>query len=455
MTKLGILYIIVGVLVAPERKICVNRSSWIAVDNGQRIIKKETCEERMDIKETKEKLNKTYSCVKEKFLEKLSSISELGKKYIKAGALCAAILTAGIVISVNFTPVYSVYLGDEFVGKVTAKDVFETAYADVNEIISNLDAPHEALDYIPDYIYGISLRRSVTGEYALKSNIAKLSRAVRPACYISVDGAEILCVENETKAKETVEKIRLSYGSGDAKVVSDVAYINGFSHIRDITDSGLAGLTLASKINVETYETVVYEEAVPFGVEYVNNAEMYEGQSKSVSDGTNGIRSVTAKITKINGVEVAREEVSSADTVMAVAQVVEIGTKVPSGIGNGSFIDPTFGMISSRFGARWGGRHNGLDIANDIGTPVEAADGGEVTYVGYDGDFGNLIIIDHNNGYVTYYAHLNSMDVVVGQKVIQGQKIGEVGNTGYSTGPHLHFEVRKDGVPTDPSKYLN
>ena len=140
---------------------------------------------------------------------------------------------------------------------------------------------------------------------------------------------------------------------------------------------------------------------------------------------------------------------------MAVAQVVEIGTKVPSGIGNGSFIDPTFGMISSRFGARWGGRHNGLDIANDIGTPVEAADGGEVTYVGYDGDFGNLIIIDHNNGYVTYYAHLNSMDVVVGQKVIQGQKIGEVGNTGYSTGPHLHFEVRKDGVPTDPSKYLN
>ncbi len=455
MTKLGILYIIVRVLVAPERKICVKRGSWIVCDNGQRIIKKETYEDSMDIKQTKEKLNKTYDCVKSKLLEKLKNISELGKRYIKAGAICAALLIAGIVISVNFTPVYSVYLGGEFVGRVTAKAEFETAYKDVNETISELDAPHEALLYIPDYIYGIAHRRSVTDEYALKSNIAMLSHTVRPATFINVDGNRILCVENETKAKEVIEKIRLSYGTDDAKIVSDVTFTNGFSHIRNITDAGLAGLNLASKINVETYETIVYEEAVPFGVEYVNNAEMYEGQTKSVSDGTNGSRSVTAKVTKINGVETARQEISSSDTVMAVAQVIEVGTKVPSGIGNGFFIEPTFGMVSSRFGARWGRRHNGLDIANDTGTPVKAADGGVVTYVGYNGDFGNLIIINHNNGYETYYAHLNSMDAHEGQKIIQGQKIGEVGNTGYSTGPHLHFEVRKNGVPTDPSKYLN
>ena len=455
MTKLGILYIMVRVLVATERKICVKRGCPIVCDNGQRIIKKETCENSMDIKETKEKLNKTYGSVKEKVLGKLHAISELGKRYIKAGAVCAAILTAGIVISVNFTPVYSVYLGGEFVGKVTAKSAFEAAYADVNETISKLDAPHETIGFIPDYIYGISLRRSVTDEYALKSNIANLSRAVRPACYISVDGNSVLCVSDETKAKDVIEKIRLSYGGEDAKIVSDVAFTNGFSHIRDITDSGLAGMNLASKINVETYETIVYDEPVPFGIEYVNNAEMYEGQTKSVSGGTNGSRTVTARVTKINGIETARTEISSAETVMAVAQVIEIGTKVPSGIGNGSFIDPTFGMVTSRFGARWGRRHNGLDIANDIGTPVKAADDGVVTHAGYDGDFGNLIIINHNNGYETYYAHLNSMDVAEGQKIIQGQKIGEVGNTGYSTGPHLHFEVRENGVPTDPSKYLN
>lgn len=446
----------IKVLVAPERKICVKRGSCIVADNGQRIIKKDTCEtESMDIKKTKEKLNKTYDGVKAKILEKLHNISDSGKKYIKAGIVCAALLTAGIVISVNFAPVYSVYLGGEFVGKVTTKQGFEAAYADVNETISRLDAPHEALSYIPDYIFGIAYRRSVTDEYALKSNIVNLSRAVRPATFINVDGSEILCVADETKAKETIEKIRLSYGTDEAQVVSDIAFTNGFSHIRNITDAGLAQTFLLSKVNVETCETVVYEQPVPFGVEYVDSAAMYEGQTKSVSGGVNGSRSVTAKVTKINGVEVSREEISSSDTVMAVAQVVEIGTKVPDGIGIGSFIDPTFGTVTSRFGARWGRHHNGLDIANDTGTPVEAADNGEVTYVGYNGDFGNLIIINHNNGYETYYAHLDSMDVAVGEKIIQGQKIGEVGNTGYSTGPHLHFEVRKDGVPTDPSKYLN
>ncbi len=433
----------------------MKRGSSIVCDNGQRIIKKETYEDSMDIKKTKEKFNKTYNYVKEKILEKLKNISDLGKRYIKAGMVCAALLIAGLVISVNFTPVYSVYLGGEFIGRVVAKQGFEAAYTEINETISRLDAPHEKISYIPDYIYGISYRRLVTDEYALKSNIAKLSRAVRPATYIKIDDNEIICVENETKAKEIIEKIRLSYGAADAKIVSAVDFVNGFSHIRDITDAGLARNTLASKINVETYETVVYEDSVPFGVEYVNNAEMYEGQTKSVSDGINGSRTITAKVTKINGIEVKREEISSANTVMAVAQVIEIGTKVPSGIGDGSFIEPTFGMVTSRFGKRWGGRHNGLDIANDIGTPVESADGGVVTFAGYDGDFGNLIIINHNNGYETYYAHLDSMDVSEGQKVIQGYKIGEVGNTGYSTGPHLHFEVRKNGVPMDPSKYLN
>ncbi|MBR2471818.1 MAG: peptidoglycan DD-metalloendopeptidase family protein [Clostridia bacterium] len=433
----------------------MKRGSWIAVDNGQRIIKKETYEESMDIKETKEKLNKTYNCVKAKFLEKLNNISDLGKKYIKTGVLCGALLVAGIVISVNFTPTYSVYLGGEFVGKVVAKQGFEKAYTEVNETIATLDAPHETLSYIPDYIYGISLRRAVTDEYTLKSNIVNLSHAVRPATYINVDGSDVLYVANEKQAREIVENIRLSYGTDDAQVVSEVAYTKGFSHIRNITDSGLAGMNLVSKIKVQTYETVVYEEAVPFGVEYVNNDGMYEGQTKFVSSGTNGSRSVTAKITKINGVEAYRQELSSSDTIAAVAQVVEVGTKEPDGIGFGSFIDPTFGTVTSRFGSRWGGRHNGLDIANKIGTPVEAADSGVVIKSEYDGDFGNLIVIDHNNGYVTYYAHLNSMCVAVGDKVIQGQKIGEVGNTGYSTGPHLHFEVRKNGVPTDPSKYLN
>lgn len=433
----------------------MKRSCCIVTDNGQRIIKKEIKTDSMDIKKTKEKLNSKCVKIKDILLEKVRNISDSGKKYIKAGAVCAALLVAGIVISVNFTPVYSVYLGDEFVGKVVNKQSFENAYNNVNETISELDSPHNTLNYIPDYIYGIALKRSVENEYELKSNIITLSHAVRPACFVSVDGNEILCVASETDAEAVLENIRLSYGGEQAKIVSEIALTNGFANVKNISDTTLAGTNLISKVNVETCETVVYDEPVPFGVEYVDNAEMYEGLTNSVSDGINGSRSVTAKVTKINGNEIAREEISSTETVVAIAQVIERGTKEPEGIGLGSFIEPTFGIITSRFGSRWGGRHNGLDIANDIGTPVKAADGGIVTFAENDGDFGNLIIIDHNNGYVTYYAHLDSIDVAVGDKVFQGKTIGKVGNTGFSTGPHLHFEVRKNGVPTDPSNYLN
>ncbi len=434
----------------------MKRGCCIVADNGQRIIKKENEKtDSMDIKKTKEKLNSKYTKMKSALLEKLHNISDSGKKYIKAGAVCAAFLAVGIVISVNFTPVYSVYLGDEFVGKVTSKQDFENIYNNVNETITELDSAYGKLVYIPDYIYGIAYRGLVSGEYELKSNIINLSQSVRSACFVNVDGNQILCVADETQAKSVLENIRLSYGGEQAEIVSDVVLTNGFANIKNIFDTALAETNLASAVNVKTYETVVYDESVPFGVDYVDNAEMYQGQTNFVSEGTNGNRMVTAKVIKINGIETERQEISSDITVMASNQVIERGTKEPSGIGIGSFIDPTFGTITSRFGARWGGRHNGLDIANKIGTPVEAADGGVVIASEYDGDFGNLVMIDHNNGYVTYYAHLNSMDVAVGDKVIQGQKIGEVGNTGYSTGPHLHFEVRKNGVPTDPSKYLN
>ena len=116
---------------------------------------------------------------------------------------------------------------------------------------------------------------------------------------------------------------------------------------------------------------------------------------------------------------------------------------------------PSRGTISSRFGQRWSSTHTGVDIAVSRGTPIKAADGGLVTFAGWNGGYGNLIIIDHENGFVTYYAHCNSISVKKGQRVARGETIGTVGSTGNATGPHLHFEVRKNGVPVNPLNYLN
>jgi murein DD-endopeptidase MepM/ murein hydrolase activator NlpD len=103
---------------------------------------------------------------------------------------------------------------------------------------------------------------------------------------------------------------------------------------------------------------------------------------------------------------------------------------------------------------RWGSLHPGIDIAAGTGTPIKAAAGGLALVAGYSGGYGNLIVIDHGNGIATAYAHQSSLAASVGQQVGQGQVIGYVGSTGFSTGPHLHFEVRVNGSPVDPLGYL-
>lgn len=119
------------------------------------------------------------------------------------------------------------------------------------------------------------------------------------------------------------------------------------------------------------------------------------------------------------------------------------------------FLWPTSGEFSSPFGYRWGRLHAGIDIANDIGTPIRAAHAGQVLSTGWDGGYGYTIVIDHGQDYTSLYGHLDSYAVTPGQYVQTGQFIGRMGNTGNSTGPHLHFEVRVNNKPVNPMSYLN
>ena len=119
-----------------------------------------------------------------------------------------------------------------------------------------------------------------------------------------------------------------------------------------------------------------------------------------------------------------------------------------------NLIRPVGGVITSRFGARSRGTHTGLDIATSTGTPIVAAAGGTVTYSGYKGSYGNLLVISHGNGVTTYYAHCSKLYVSAGATVSQGQQIAAIGNTGNSTGPHLHLEVRLNGVALNPQNYV-
>ena len=120
-------------------------------------------------------------------------------------------------------------------------------------------------------------------------------------------------------------------------------------------------------------------------------------------------------------------------------------------------IRPVSGIITSRFGA--GSRirrssHTGLDIATSTGTPIQAAASGTVTFSGYKGSYGNMIVITHSNGVQTYYGHCSKLYVNEGDIIQQGHEIAEVGATGNATGPHLHFEIRYQNRLIDPELIL-
>ncbi|GAB3079869.1 M23 family metallopeptidase [Corynebacterium aquatimens] len=116
---------------------------------------------------------------------------------------------------------------------------------------------------------------------------------------------------------------------------------------------------------------------------------------------------------------------------------------------------PAQGTFTSGYGMRWGSMHNGIDIANVIGTPIRAAMDGTVIDAGPAQGFGKWVRIQHDDGTITVYGHMSTIDVTVGQRVVAGQKIAGMGSEGFSTGPHLHFEVRPGGGnAVDPVPWL-
>ena len=139
-----------------------------------------------------------------------------------------------------------------------------------------------------------------------------------------------------------------------------------------------------------------------------------------------------------------------------VEEIVLKGTKELPTVGTGEFAWPAEGgYISSGRGQRWGRMHNGIDIAQPDELTIKSADHGIVKAAGAAGTFGNRVVVDHQNGYETIYAHLSSIDVRVGDKVPKGTKLGNMGSTGRSTGLHLHLEISLNGVTQNPLNYIS
>ncbi len=213
---------------------------------------------------------------------------------------------------------------------------------------------------------------------------------------------------------------------------------------------------LVPYLNVETREKLTTIEYVSYSTRYTEDSSLYTWQSRTTQSGVRGKNEVVYEIVRVNGVEQAREKLSTEKLSDPVTRVVAKGTKKPEATGSGTFIWPVDGGggITSPFG--WTGRryHHGIDIAASTGTNIFAADKGIVTTSAYHRTYGYYIIIDHGNGYSTLYAHNSRLLKSVGAKVNKGDVISRSGNTGNSTGPHLHFEIRYNGDHKNPMSFF-
>jgi len=165
-----------------------------------------------------------------------------------------------------------------------------------------------------------------------------------------------------------------------------------------------------------------------------------------------------AELTAIEREQLAEMEALQEVSATLAAKIQAAQTAAGTGGGSPSaagLVWPVLGPVTSVFGWRWGRMHEGIDIGAASGTPIRAAAAGTVIHAGWLGGYGNLVVIDHGGGLATAYAHQSSIAAGSGAFVAQGQVIGYVGSTGHSTGPHLHFEVRVNGVPEDPLGYLS
>jgi murein DD-endopeptidase MepM/ murein hydrolase activator NlpD len=211
---------------------------------------------------------------------------------------------------------------------------------------------------------------------------------------------------------------------------------------------------LKPPLSVKTEETVVENQEVQYDTEYVKDDTLRAGVIQPISAGKNGLKKITLHVTKIDG-QMVSEEVKGEEMIEPpVTAKAKKGTKVVLGEGTGKFAWPVLSpTITSTFGMRWGKLHKGIDIVGN--KTIMAADNGKVTETGYKDDYGNYVIINHQNGYETLYAHMSVISTSRGKIVEKGEKIGTMGETGDATGVHLHFEVHKNGGLENPLKYLN
>lgn len=300
---------------------------------------------------------------------------------------------------------------------------------------------------VTDGITGIGFKEEVSISETLKAN------------------ATVLTVEEAYEAitKEKAEKTLYTVVEGDTLTkiankcgitLQEIYGMNSNLKATSVIVPGDEIIVTVPKAEISVVLTLrkTYEETFNAEVQYVDNNKAYRGTNTVIKAGTPGYREVTADITYVNGVQSDINYISQTIIKESTPKVISVGTLTPP-----KYLRPVYGgAVTYSYGYKSNGYfHSGVDWGVVTGTSVRAAAAGTVTKAGWYGNSGYIIEITHVDGSITRYKHLSRYVVSVGQRVSQSQLIAYSGNTGYSTGPHLHFEIMIGGRYVNPLNYVN
>ncbi|MDR0294402.1 MAG: peptidoglycan DD-metalloendopeptidase family protein [Oscillospiraceae bacterium] len=425
-----------------------------------------------------------------------------------------AFLAAGVLIFAAsiYRVGLEVLLDGESIGYVASQSVVETSLAAVSQRAG--DILGRSFTVSPDIIYRFSIvsRNQMYDSAGVEAGLLGSIPDIDRLCVLSVDGqpvgaawtpsdlqevlrallaeypsdgqtvfpqevsiqsqlAPISLLRTQDELLSTLthpvrEEIRVTVGEGDTLESLAAACrvpVETLLSLNPLLDGGtpVSGQTLLVQrakpmLSVMYKEQVSYLQPVAYKTETVDDPTLWLGETKVITEGVDGEALVMAVQTSLDGYAPETEVTSMLTVTAPVNEVIANGTKTRSA--TNTFIRPYYGQISSKFGMRkLLGKyemHYGVDFRGPIGDPIVASDGGVIAYAGTKAGYGLCVIIDHQNGYKTLYGHCSKLLVKEGQKVGQGERIANIGNTGRTTGPHVHFEVQVNGVAKNPMNYI-
>lgn len=285
-----------------------------------------------------------------------------------------------------------------------------------------------------------------------------------------IDGTFMGAVSNGAELQDALDAV-LSNAKADYDDTTTTEFANAvdvkpYNGKENLTTVDALMAQIGDKLSIKLETDWTYETETDFDTDITYDDSQPSSYEEVTQEGVNGKSQITIRLTYTDGVQTDAVITDEKVIVKAVTEKKTVGCsdgmRYVEGAGTvtGSFIWPLphTHSITSYMEWRWGRMHNGVDIAGggDYGQPFIAADGGTVVWSGNDGGgYGNYVMIDHGNGYMTVYGHASELACSTGDYVSQGQTIGYVGSTGNSTGPHLHFEIRLNGEYQNPLNYVS